>query len=146
MQAPLHLMLLFCIRLHPSMLIFNVSRRSFLWQRAHWCRAWRLSLGNCDHTLELQKAFCDAPPPPPSVLHLPALGAHSAYSCIITSKRLQKSLEYCHCWGHFPRPWVTKVYIPVQLPWPRFHKHSTTCLTHTEPKAHTLTHTQNHCP
>lgn len=41
--APLYLMLLCCIKIHPSMPIFNVSSRSFLWQRVaaehgecHW--------------------------------------------------------------------------------------------------------------
>lgn len=85
------------------------------------CRAWWVSLGSCDHTVALQKAFCVVP-----------RGAHSAYSCIITSKWLQKSMEYCHSRGHFPKPRIITVYIPVRLACIRFCKHSTawTTLTH----------------
>jgi len=117
MQAPLYLMLLCCIKIHPSMPIFNVSSRSFSVAEG-CCRAWRVSLGSCDHTVALQKAFCVVP-----------RGAHSAYSCIITSKWLQKSMEDRHCRGHFPKPRIITVYIPVRQACVRFCKHLTTCST-----------------
>lgn len=56
------------------------------------CRACWVPLGICDHTVTLQKVFCSLPQ-----------GAHSAHSSIITSKWLQKSLQYCHCWEHFTK-------------------------------------------
>lgn len=118
MQASLYLMLLRCIMIHPSIPILYVSGWSFSVAEG-FCRAWRVSQGSCDHTVALQTAFCVVP-----------WGAHSAYSCIITSKWLQKSMEYRHCWGHFPKPWIITVYIPVQLACIRFCKHSATYLTH----------------
>lgn len=124
MRAPLYLMLLCCIKIHPSMPIFNVSSRSFSVAEG-CCRAWRLSLGSCDHTIALQKAFCLVP-----------RGAHSAYSCIITSKWLQESMEHCHCRGHFPKPRIITVNIPVQLACTRFCKHSATYSAHYKSLTH----------
>lgn len=111
MRAPLYLMLLRCIKIHPSMPIFNVLSQSFFVAEG-CCRARWVSLGSCDHTVALEKAFCVVP-------H----GAHSAYSYIITSKWLQKSMECCYCWGRFPKA-VDNHSIPVQLPRIRFWKPS----------------------
>lgn len=115
MRAPTYLKLLCCIKIHPSTHIFNVSSRSFSVAEG-CCRARRVSPGSCDHTVALLKAFCVFP-----------RGAHSAYSCIITSKWLKKSTEYCRRRGHFPKPRIITVYIPVQLPCMRFGGHSTIC-------------------
>lgn len=65
MRALLYLMLLCCIKIYPSMPIFNVSSWSFSVAES-CCRAWRPSPGSCDHTVAVEKAFCVVSPPPRS--------------------------------------------------------------------------------
>lgn len=88
---------------------------SVCWVRAFFvaegcCRAWWVSLGSCDHIVALAEAFCVVP-----------RGAHSAYSYIITSKWLQKSMECCSCRGRFLKA-VENHSIPVRCPRTRFWK------------------------
>lgn len=117
MQALWYLMLLHCIKSHPSMPIFNVLSQSF--SVAEGCHKARwLSLGSSVHTVTLQKAFCVVPQ-----------GAHSTYSYIITSEWLQKSMECCYCRGHFPKA-LDNDNIPVQLPRTRLSKALKMCSAH----------------
>lgn len=91
--------------------IFNALSQIF--SVAEGChKALGVSLGSCDHTVTLQKAFCVIPQ-----------GAHSAYSYIITSKWFQKSMECCYCRERFPKA-LDNDSIPVQLPRTRFWKPS----------------------
>lgn len=111
MRALWYLMLLNGIKSHPSMPIFNVLSQSFSVAEGSHKARW-VSPGSSVHTVTLQKAFCVVPQ-----------GAHSAYSYIITSEWLQKSMECCYCRGHFPKA-LDNDSIPVQLPRTRLWKPS----------------------